>query len=48
MIAPFCPPDIEKRRREARESPRIKIDDSRVKNPIQEMLIISTTRNDLP
>jgi hypothetical protein len=47
MIAPFRPPNIEKRRREARESPRIKIDGSRVRNLIQGMLIISTTRNDL-
>jgi hypothetical protein len=34
MIAPFRPPNIEKRRREARESPRIEIDGGRFRNLI--------------
>jgi hypothetical protein len=34
MIIPFCPPNVEKRRRKARESPKVKIDGRRVRNPI--------------
>jgi hypothetical protein len=34
MIILFCPPDVEKRRRKTEESPRIKINGRRVKDPI--------------
>jgi hypothetical protein len=34
VIIPFCPPDVEKERRKTGESPRIKIDGRRVRDPI--------------
>jgi hypothetical protein len=34
MIIPFCPPDIEKRRRKAGKLPGIKINGGRIRNPI--------------
>jgi hypothetical protein len=40
MIIPFCPPDVEKERRKTGELPRVKINSSRVKNPIQETTIM--------
>jgi hypothetical protein len=48
VITPFRPPDVKKGRSEAGKSPRIKIYGSRFRNSIQETLIISTTRNNLP
>jgi hypothetical protein len=47
MITPFCPPDIKKRRSEGGKFPEIKINSGRIKNQIQEMLIMSTIRNNL-
>jgi hypothetical protein len=34
MIIPFCPPDVEERRIKTRESPRIKINGRRGRDPI--------------
>jgi hypothetical protein len=48
VITPFCPPDVKERRSKARKSLGSKIDGGRIKNPIQKMLIMSTTRNNLP
>jgi hypothetical protein len=48
VITPFRQPDVKKGRNEAGKSPRRKINGGRIRNPIQEMLIISTTRNNLP
>jgi hypothetical protein len=47
VITPFCPPNIKKRGRKARKSPGIKINNSRVRNPVQKVLITSTTKNNL-
>jgi hypothetical protein len=48
MITPFCPPYIKKGRRKAKKFPRIKINSSRIRDPVQKTPIISTTRNNLP
>jgi hypothetical protein len=47
VITPLFPPDIKKRRSESGKFPGIKIDSGRIRNHIQEALIMSTIRNNL-
>jgi hypothetical protein len=47
VITPFCPPNIKKRGRKARKSPRLKINSGRIRNLIQKAPITSTTGNNL-
>jgi hypothetical protein len=48
VITPFFPPDVKEGTSEAGKSLGSKINGGRIRNPIQEMLIISTIRNNLP
>jgi hypothetical protein len=45
MIVPFCPPDVEKGRRKTGKLPRVQINGSRIRNPIQKTTIIDIIRN---
>jgi hypothetical protein len=48
MIIPFYPPDDKKGRRKTGELPGVKINSSRVRNPIQETKIMDIIRDNFP